>query len=81
MDTSVYNNCVNFTYINDTVLWANNSTNLTIDVQAFMWPPFITYNEKVIQTGNSSVLHYEWCGPLIFTLIQIAKYMNAKYDI
>jgi hypothetical protein len=71
-------NCVNFTSDNQLVLWGNNSTDLIINVQACMWPPVITYNEKLITNGNSSVLHYIWCGPMILIVKEFAKRINAK---
>jgi len=78
--TFQYNNnqCVQLSSINDTVFWANNSTNNTIIVQPLMWPPFVTYEDKLITKGNSSILHYEYCVPFIVLLIHFAKYINAK---
>ncbi len=80
MNAYNYNNCVNLSSINNTLFWGNNSTNLTINVQPLMWPPIVTYNEKLIKTGNVSLLYYQWCGPLVFVLNIIAKQMNAKYN-
>jgi hypothetical protein len=80
MNSYVYNNCVNLTSINNTVFWGNNSTNLTLDVLPFMWPPIITYKEQLKNTGNVSLLYYQWCGPLMLIMSTIAKQMNAKYN-
>lgn len=81
MNTYIHNNCVTLTSINNTIFWGNNSTNYTIDVQPYMWPPLITYEEQLIKTGNISILYYEWCGPLMLIMNIFGKQMNAKYII
>jgi hypothetical protein len=69
-------NCVNLIPNNDTVSY--NSTSLTMEVQPLMWSPILTYREERIEFDNSSVLHYEWCGPLILLMKIFAKHINAK---
>ena len=78
MDTFTYNHCVNLTSTNNTIFWGNNSTNTTIDVEPIAWPPFVTYNEKLIKTGNTSTLIYQWCGPLLFMMKIFATKLNFK---
>jgi hypothetical protein len=78
MDTFTYNHCVNLTSINDTVFWANNSTNTTIEVQPIVWPPFVNYNEELIKIGNTSILNYQYCGPLLFMIKTFATKLNFK---
>jgi len=56
----------------------NNGTDLTIEIQSSMWPPIITYAEDNITNGNSSVLHYQWCGPMMLIVKEFAKRVNAK---
>ena len=75
------NNCVNLTYENQIVYWANNNNNdskLTIDIQAIMWPPIITYDECNRTDGISLVLQYQWCGPLMLIIKEFAKRINSK---
>lgn len=76
---NIHNNCVNLTSNNDIVFWGNNSTHMIIHVQPVMWPPFVSYEEKIVKLNNSSILYYKWCGPLILMLNIFAKRMNAKY--
>ena len=44
-----------------------------------MWPPIITYKEQLVIYGNTSILYYQWCGPLIVLLKHFAIYIKAKY--
>ena len=74
----IYHNCVNLTSINDTVFWSNNVTKPTIVVQPINWQPFVTYVEDLKSTGNTSLLHYQYCGPLIFMLKIFAIQMSFK---
>ncbi len=80
MNPHVYNNCVNLSSISDTLFQNNSTTNLTIDVQPLMWPPFMIYNEQLTNTENISIINYQWCGPLMVVMRIIAKQMNAKYN-
>jgi len=74
----VENQCVHLNSINDTVFWGNNSTNDAIIVQPAMWPPFVIYEEESKAAGNSSILYYKYCGPMIVLLKYFAKYINVK---
>ena len=72
------NNCVKLSTNNQIVYWGENSTDLLIDVQPIMWPPIITYSEHLIEKENTSILYYEWCGPLILIIKEFAKSVKAK---
>ncbi len=69
------NNCVELSTDNQIVYWGGNTTNLLLKVQPFMWPPIITYTERY---ENISILHYEWCGPLMLIIKEFAKSIKAK---
>ena len=71
--------CVELNSINNTINWSENSGNFTIEVQPNMWPPIITYYEQLVMSGNTSILYYQWCGPLIVLLKHFAIYIKAKY--
>jgi hypothetical protein len=74
--------CVELNSENDTLFWANTPTNYTIQVQPHIWPPLLTYKEynhfSYIKKGNTSILYYQYCGPLIVLLKVFAKYINVK---
>ena len=79
----LHNNCVNLNSENQIIYWANNNNNNnrtdpTIAIQSLIWPPIITYKEVNISNGNSSVLHYQWCGPMMLIVEEFAKRINAK---
>ena len=78
--TSNNHQCVQLNSINDTLDWSESSANFTIQVQPNMWPPIITYKEQWIISGNTSILYYQWCGPLIVLLKHFAIYIKAKYE-
>ena len=75
---SVSNQCVSLNSINDTLIWPENSINNTIEVLPLMYPPFVTYTEHGINSGNTSILYYQYCGPLIVLIKMFAIYIKAK---
>ncbi len=73
------NNCVKLSTDNEIFYWGGNSTDFLLKVQPNMFPPIITYSERYIKEGNISVLHYEWCGPMMLIIKEFAKSVRAKY--
>ena len=72
------NQCVDLNSINDTLVWPENSINNTLEIQPFMFPPFVIYKEHVIESGNTSLLYYQYCVPLIVLIKMFAIYIKAK---
>ncbi len=72
------NNCVKLSTDNQIVYWGGNSTDLLLKVLPTQWPPLLTYRETLIKVGNISVLHYEWCGPMMLIIKEFAKTVKAK---
>ncbi len=74
----INNNCVKLSNEQQIVYWGGNTTNLLITVQPLFSPPYITYSEELKKEGNLSLLHYEWCGPLLLIIKEFAKSLKAK---
>ena len=79
MQNLINNNCVNLSSENQTVYWGNNSPELTLQIQPIIMPPIVTYTEQLHTTGNYSILYYQWCGPFMLIIKELAKRVNAKY--
>ena len=68
--------CVELNSVNDTTDWALNATDSPYDVYAISMPPFLSYKElDVYMSGNTSILYYRYCGPLLVLMKVFAKYI------
>ena len=73
--------CVELNSINDTIILEQNLNNDVVDIQPFMYPPLIAYEEELVTTGNISILYYQYCGPLIVLIKLFSKYTEYKYEL
>ena len=70
--------CVTLTSLKNTTDWAINSTTEAMDVLALFYPPYLSYNDWEMTVDNTSILYYQFCGPLILLLRRFSERINTK---
>ena len=58
--------------------WTNNSEDSPLYIMGFIYPPYLDYTDWEITEHNTSILYYQFCGPLIVLMKCFAKYINNE---
>ena len=70
--------CVTLNEFDIITKWTLNSTEPALNFNTLMYPPLLTYTDWHITNNNTSLLYYQFCGPLIVLLRTYAQRINTE---
>ncbi len=70
--------CVSLNSEQTVTKWTDNSTAQPFDAMSLIYPPILSYTEWETTDDNTSLLHYQYCGPLIVLFKCFAQHINTE---